>query len=70
MLQYFMTHYNVSVAITVWKTMTKTQGTFVTTAGVVKHVDHTSKEVCTLSNGYLRVCYVKPGYVIYLITFQ
>ena len=54
-----MTHYKVSAAITVWKT--KTQDIIFPTAGAIKHVDYTSQEVWTLCNGYLRVCYVKPG---------
>ena len=40
--------------------MTKTQDIIFTTAGAIKHVDYTSKEVCTLCNRNLRVCYVKP----------
>ena len=39
--------------------MTKTTDIIFTTAGAIKHVDYTSKEVCTLCNRYLRVCYVK-----------
>ena len=38
--------------------MTKTKDIIFTTAGAIKH-DYTSKEVCTLCNRYLRVCYVK-----------
>jgi len=51
-----MTHYNISVAITVDKNS--------------RHLFHycrsqktCSKEVCTLWNRYLRVCYVKPGHL-------
>ena len=53
-----MTHYKVSAAITVWKTVTKTQNIFFPTAGAIKHVEYTCKEVCTLCNRYLGVCYV------------
>ena len=31
---------------------------FYPTAGAIKHVDYSSKEVCTLCNRYLGVCYV------------
>ena len=38
--------------------MTKTQNIFFPTAGAIKHVEYTCKEVCTLCNRYLGVCYV------------
>ena len=44
-----MTHYNVSVAIT------DPGSLFHYTAGAIKHVDYSSKEVCTLCNRYLGV---------------
>ena len=53
-----MIHYKVSVAITVWKTVTKTQDIFLSHCRSYKHVDYSSKEVCTLCNRYLGVCYV------------
>ena len=46
--------------ITVWTIMmTKTQNIFFTSGGAIKHVDYTSKGVCTLCNRDLRVWYVK-----------
>ena len=42
-LLWHMTHYKVSVAITVWKTVTKTQDIFFPTAGAIKHVEYTCK---------------------------
>ena len=38
--------------------MTKTQDIFFPTAGAIKYVEYTCKEVCTPCNRYLGVCYV------------
>ena len=58
-----MTHYNVSFATTVCKTMTKTQHIFFTIAGDIKHVDYISKKCAHFATD-VRVCYGKPGYII------
>ena len=45
------------------------QNLFHYTAGAIKHVDYSSKEVCTLCNRYLGVRY-SMCYIIYLLAFQ
>ena len=62
-----MIHYKVSVAITVWKTVTKTQDIFYPTAGAINMLIIVLRKCAHFATGIWECAMC---YVIYLIAFQ